>query len=131
MELIRSILQEVMWFILQGGFVFATTFTAWPISHTEPKSIQPLKFNSTMDQTQKLMMAQQELVNPTTTWVLFFFLGWSYGSMGKMGTQIIYYLTFGGVGIWTLYRLFTLNGAIKQYNNNVYMKYGLNEMIKN
>ena len=81
------------------------------------------------DKTQKLMLAQQELLNPTTTWVLFLFLGWSYGSMGKIGTQIAYYLTVGGFGIWTLYRLFTLNSAIKAYNNNVYMKHGLNEMI--
>jgi len=83
-----------------------------------------------MEKSEKLMLAQQELVNPTTTWVLFFFLGWSYGSMNQMGLQIAYYLTFGGLGIWTLYRLFTLNSAIKQYNNTVYMKYGLNEMIR-
>jgi hypothetical protein len=81
------------------------------------------------DKTQKLMLAQQELLNPTMTWVLFLFLGWSYGSMGKIGTQIAYYLTAGGFGIWTLYRLFTLNSAIKAYNNNVYMKHGLNDMI--
>jgi hypothetical protein len=84
-----------------------------------------------MENTQKLMLAQQEIINPTTAWVLFLFLGWSYGSMGKIGLQILYYLTGGGLGVWMLYRLFTLNGAIKQYNNNVYMKHGLNEMITN
>jgi len=84
-----------------------------------------------MENTQKLMLAQQEIINPTTAWVLFLFLGWSYGSMGKIGLQILYYLTAGGFGLWMLYRLFTFNGAIKQYNNNVYMKHGLNEMITN
>lgn len=83
-----------------------------------------------MDNTQKLMMANNEVINPTTTWVLFFFLGWSYGSMDQMGLQILYYLTLGGLGVWTLFRLFTLNTAIREYNNKVYMKYGLNEMIK-
>lgn len=131
LDTINYILQEIMWFILLGGMIFFTIYTMWPISHKEPKKINTPLIYKNMDNTQKLMMAQQELANPTTTWVLFLFLGWSYGSMGKIGTQIAYYLTCGGLGVWTLFRLFTLNGAIKQYNNNVYMKYGLNEMIKN
>ena len=31
-----------------------------------------------------------------------------YGSLGSMVKQIFYYLTLGGLGLWTLYRLFTL-----------------------
>jgi hypothetical protein len=52
-------------------------------------------------------------------WLLFLFLGWSYGSMGKMGKQIFYYLTLGGIGFWIIYRLFTLNGAIRNYNKQI------------
>ena len=62
--------------------------------------------------------------NPTLIWLLFLFLGWSYGSLGKMGIQILYYITLGGAGIWTLIRLFTLNGAIREYNKKIAMELG-------
>ena len=63
-------------------------------------------------------------LNPGTIWVLFLFLGWSYGSMDQMGKQILFYITFGGLGIWSLVRLFTLSGAIKEYNKKVAMEAG-------
>jgi hypothetical protein len=62
--------------------------------------------------------------NPTLIWLLFLFLGWSYGSLGSIGTQILYYITLGGLGIWTLIRLFTLNGAIRDYNKKIAMELG-------
>jgi hypothetical protein len=67
----------------------------------------------------KQFIYQQRSLNPSTIWILFLFLGWSYGSMNKMGKQIFYYLTLGGIGLWALYRLFTLNGAIRKYNKEV------------
>lgn len=45
--------------------------------------------------------------------------------MGKIGLQILYYITFGGLGVWTLFRLFTLNGAIKEYNRGVAARVGM------
>lgn len=62
---------------------------------------------------------RERKANSSTIWILFIFLGWSYGSLGKIGLQIFYYLTLGGLGIWMLIRLFTLNGAIKEYNKNI------------
>jgi hypothetical protein len=62
--------------------------------------------------------------NPTLIWLLFLFLGWSYGSLGKIGTQILYYITLGGLGVWTLIRLFTLQGAIRDYNKKIAMELG-------
>jgi ABC-type Fe3+-siderophore transport system permease subunit len=47
------------------------------------------------------------------------FLGWSYGSMNQILMQYLYYLTLCGLGIWFLYRLFTLNKAINEYNVSV------------
>jgi hypothetical protein len=79
---------------------------------------------------EKLMMAQQDIVKPSTIWLTYLFLGWSYGSLGKIGTQILFYITLGGLGIWAFIRLFTLGSAIKEYNNKIYLKNGLNEMIK-
>jgi len=57
--------------------------------------------------------------------LLFLFLGWSYGSLGKIGTQILFYLTLGGLGLWALIRLFTLNSAIKDYNRKIAAEVGL------
>ena len=45
--------------------------------------------------------------------------------MDKVAKQILYYLTFGGLGLWTLYRLFTLNGAIRDYNKRIAAEAGM------
>lgn len=75
--------------------------------------------------TNKMLAYQNAAANPTTTWLLFLFLGWSYGSMGKIGLQILYYITAGGLGFWALIRLFTLNGAIKEYNKGIAARVGM------
>ena len=33
--------------------------------------------------------------------------------------MVFYYLSLGGFGLWTLYRLFTLQGAIRKYNASI------------
>ena len=73
----------------------------------------------------------QRKLNATTIWLLFLLLGWSYGSMGKIGIQILYYITLGGFGIWTLIRLFTLQRAIRRYNATVAkeLKFSKDEMV--
>ena len=75
--------------------------------------------------TDKLLIYNQRSINATSTWLLFLFLGWSYGSMGQVGKQILFYLTLGGFGIWTLLRLFNLNGAIKDYNKKIAAEVGM------
>ena len=45
--------------------------------------------------------------------------------MGKIGLQILYYITAGGLGFWALIRLFTLNGAIKEYNKGIAARVGM------
>lgn len=74
----------------------------------------------------KLTAYEKRKVNPTTIWMLFLFLGWSYGSLNKVGFQILFYLTVGGLGIWFLFRFFTLTNGIKTYNRNIAIKVGLN-----
>lgn len=71
-------------------------------------------------------------IDKGTAWILFLLLGWSYGSMGSMLKQIFFYLTLGGLGIWAIYRLFTLNGAIKRYNRAIALEVGLdnNDLLK-
>ena len=67
-----------------------------------------------MDAT-KLMAYESRKANSSTVCILFLFLGWSYGLLDKIGIQILYYITLGGLGFWALIRLFTLSGAIKTY----------------
>ena len=75
--------------------------------------------------TNKLLLYNQKSLKKSTSWLLFLFLGWSYGSMDMIGKQILFYLTLGGFGIWTLVRLFTLNGAIKEYNKKIAAEVGM------
>jgi len=75
--------------------------------------------------TNKLMAYESRKANTTTVWLLFLFLGWSYGSLDKIGLQIFYYITLGGLGLWALVRLFTLSGAIKTYNRRIAGQVGL------
>ena len=38
-------------------------------------------------------------VSKSKTWLLFLFLGWSYGSIDKIGKQILFYVTAGGLRV--------------------------------
>tara|TARA_B100000497_G_C7569365_1_gene343139 strand:+ start:216 stop:476 length:261 start_codon:yes stop_codon:yes gene_type:complete len=80
----------------------------------------------------KFQIYQERKYNTSTGWLLFLLLGWSYGSMNKMGKQIFYYLTLGGFGLWTIYRLFTLNSAMKEYNKKIAISVGFdnNELLQ-
>jgi hypothetical protein len=80
--------------------------------------------------TNKIMIYQSRKADPTTVWLLFLFFGWSYGSLGKIGLQILFYFTLGGLGLWTLIRLFTLNGSIKDYNRLIASRIGLDNEEK-
>ena len=73
----------------------------------------------------KLMAYESRKANSTLIWLLFLFLGWSYGSLNKIGVQILFYITAGGFGLWAIVRLFTLNGAIKSYNRVIAAQVGL------
>ena len=63
-------------------------------------------------------------VSKSKTWLLFLFLGWSYGAMDKIGKQILFYCTAGGLGLWTLYLFFTLNKKVKEHNKKIALECG-------
>ena len=67
----------------------------------------------------KVNFFQSRKLDKSKQWLLFLLLGWSYGSMDKMGKQILYYITLGGLGLWMLYVLFTLNKKIDDYNRKI------------
>lgn len=80
----------------------------------------------------KQFMYEQRSVKSSTVWLMFLFLGWSYGSFGKMGKQILYYITLGGLGLWAFYKLLTLNRDIKEYNRRIALEvgYDTNDLLK-
>jgi len=82
---------------------------------------------SELSTSDKLSIFNSRKLDGTKIWILFLFLGWSYGSMEAMGKQILYYLTLGGLGIWVFYRLFTLNGAIRKFNKKIAIEIGIEE----
>ena len=67
-----------------------------------------------------------EMRRPKNVWLTFLLLGWSYGSLGQIGKQIAFYVTFGGFGLWTLYVLFTLNSKIRKYEKALRVELKLN-----
>jgi len=82
---------------------------------------------SDYNKNEKLSFYNERKLESGKMWILFLFLGWSYGSMGQMGKQIFFYLTLGGLGLWMLYVLFTLSSKVKKFNKNVARQVGLNE----
>lgn len=71
-----------------------------------------------------LTFYKEQKCDKTNIWLLFLLLGWSYGSLDQMGKQI-FYLTLGGLGLWSIYLLFTLNSKVKDYNLNIAKTIGL------
>ena len=50
----------------------------------------------------KILAYQERKANKSTIWILFIFLGWSYGSLNRTGTQLLFYATLGGLGFWII-----------------------------
>ena len=53
-------------------------------------------------------------------YLLWFFLGAHYAYLGRWGLQILYWITFGGLGIWALYDLITMSGKVDRYNAPIF-----------
>lgn len=82
--------------------------------------------DDTTQDAQRLMIYSSTKKESSTIWLLFLFFGWSYGSLDSIGLQLLFYITAGGFGIWWIIRLFTLGGAIKEYNKKQAIMAGLN-----
>lgn len=59
-----------------------------------------------------------------TLWLLSIFgwLGFHRFYLGKIGTGILWIITGGLLGLGSLFDLFTLGGAVEQYNTNEELK---------
>ncbi|MEC5395650.1 TM2 domain-containing protein [Bergeyella sp. RCAD1439] len=51
-----------------------------------------------------------------TAYLCWFFLGCHYAYLGRWGLQILYWITFGGMGIWALIDLFLMPSKVNAHN---------------
>ena len=92
---------------------------------------------------EKVALVKNQIRRKWKMWFSFLFLGWSYGSLGNRGAQIVWYLipvitavgfysydqsreftlltslAIAGSGVWIIWalaRILTLNKAINHYN---------------
>jgi hypothetical protein len=52
-------------------------------------------------------------------YILWFFFGFHYLYLGRIGIQFIYWLTVGGFGFWALIDLFRIPGMIERKNEDI------------
>ena len=80
----------------------------------------------------KQLMYNNQKVSTGTTYLLFLCFGYSYGRFDQWGKQILFWITFGGFGIWALILLFTLGSKVKEHNRKIAMRCGFDneELVK-
>ena len=57
-----------------------------------------------------------------SAYLCWFFLGCHYAYLGKWGLQILYWITFGGVGLWAFFDLFHIPTKVNNYNFKISQK---------
>ena len=57
----------------------------------------------------------------TVTYLLWFFFGLHYIYLGKIGTQFLYWITLGGLGVWAFVDLFRIPGMVERKNNETFI----------
>lgn len=62
---------------------------------------------------------QRRAKSTTTAYVLWFFLGWHYAYLDQWGMQVLYWFSFGGLGIWALVDLFRIGGLVDNANREI------------
>ena len=63
---------------------------------------------------------QSKIKSTGTAYLLWFIFGAHYAYLGHWGTQILYWITLGGLGFWALIDLFTMSGKVDRYNANIF-----------
>lgn len=53
------------------------------------------------------------------TYFFWFFFGFHYLYLGRIGIQLIYWLTIGGFGFWMLIDLFRIPGMVERKNEDI------------
>lgn len=59
---------------------------------------------------------QSQLKESGKAYLFYFFGGAHYAYLGKWGTQILFWVTFGGIGIWALMDIFRISSLVQKHN---------------
>jgi len=63
---------------------------------------------------------QSKLKSTGTAYLLMLFVfGSHYAYLGKWGIQFLFWITFGGLGLWWLIDLFSLSSKVENYNSKI------------
>ncbi len=74
----------------------------------------------------------QSKIKPTTTiYMSWFLFGSHYASLGKWGTQIIFWMTLGGLGVWAATDLIYMNEIITKHRESVFRQIEELERLEN
>lgn len=71
--------------------------------------------------TQSLVLRDYEVRKKSAFFAYFFwfFFGFHYLYLGRIGIQLIYWLTVGGFGFWMLIDLFRIPGMVERKNEDI------------
>ncbi len=85
-----------------------------------PVSLQDV-FQSLPADTQALVWRDYEHRKKSglIAYILWFFFGFHYLYLGRIGIQLIYWFTVGGFGIWAIIDLFRIPGMIERKNEDI------------
>jgi hypothetical protein len=65
----------------------------------------------------------QSKIKPTMTVYLYWFLfGSHYGYLGRWNIQILFWITFGGLGVWAIIDLFTMSDLIVKHRESIFQQ---------
>lgn len=59
---------------------------------------------------------QSQLKSKGTAYLWYFFFGCHFGYLGKWGTQLLFWFTLYGIGIWGIIELFKVGDRVEQHN---------------
>jgi hypothetical protein len=60
---------------------------------------------------------ESQIKSLDTAYRLWFFFGLHYAYLGKWKLQFLYWITIGGMGVWSIIDLFTLSKRIAVHND--------------
>lgn len=61
-------------------------------------------------------LLQQKLKTTNNAYLYWFFLGAHYAYLDQWGKQILFWITFGGLGIWTIIDAFRMKKLVQKHN---------------
>ncbi|GLR17599.1 TM2 domain-containing protein [Portibacter lacus] len=63
---------------------------------------------------------KSKIRNVGIAYLLLFFAGAQYAYLNKWGTQIFFWITFGGLGIWWLIDIFRIPAMVQDFNDPIF-----------